>query len=226
MKAITLKSILIISLSFFQNKMYAQFINWENISNKHKHLLHVNIAGEYGITAGLGYYHLIPVKRFPFWIGGECSIPFGNRLVDDFKVKIGTQIRIVAFNHFQFSARLQGLSRRYQNQLVRLFNFGCDFAGTLGYYRHHWFLGVEAGFDKAIVTNFKHSDWYKRNIYANVKDGWYEPATGGNFYYGLHTGYSMKKVDFTIRAARVLQQDFKSQPLFPFYGQAGVNFRF
>jgi len=227
MKTITLKSLLIITaVSFIQNKIYAQVINWKNVSKQNKHLLHINAGAEYGVTAGFGYHHLLPVKKFPLWIGGEFSVPAGNGLTDDFKVRLGTQIKLVAFNHFQFSGRVQGLARRYHNQSVTLFNFGSDFAGTLGYYRKHWFWGTEAGFDKAIVTNFKHTEWFKRNIYNNVQDGWYEPATGGNFYYGLQGGYSMKKIDISLKAGKLLQQDFKSQPLLPFYGQLGVNFRF
>jgi len=227
MKPFNIKSIIIIAaFSFFQNKIFAQVINWEHISKQNKHLLHVNVGAEYGVTAGLGYHHLIPIKKFPLWIGGELSLPAGNELTDDFKVRLGAQIRIAAFNHFQFSARVQGISRRYQNQSVTLFNFGSDFAGTLGYYKKHWFGSVEVGFDKAIVTHFKHSDWYKENIYDKVQDGWYEPATGGNFYYGLQGGYSMKKIDITLKAGKLLQQDFNSQPLLPFYGQLGANFRF
>lgn len=224
---LTNKSIIIIvAFLFSQNKIFAQVINWNNISEQNKHLLHANVAAEYGVTAGLGYHRLMPAKNFPLWVGGEFSMPAGSNLTDDFKARLGAQIKIAAFNHFQFSARVQGISRRYQNQSVTLFNFGSDFAGTLGYYKKHWFWGVEVGFDKAIVTHFKHSDWYKENIYDNVQDGWYEPATGGNFYYGIQGGYSMKKIDFTLKAGKLLQQDFKSQPLLPFYGQIGANFRF
>jgi len=227
MKTFSIKSIIIIALfSLLQNKIFAQVINWKNISKQNKHLLHVNAGAEYGVTAGIGYHRLVSVKKFPLWLGGEFSLPLGNELADDFKVKLGAQIKLVTFNHFQFSARVQGVSRRYHNQSVTLFNFGSDFAGTLGYYRKHWFLGAEAGFDKAIVTHFKHSDWYKNNIYDNVQDGWYEPATGGNFYYGLQGGYSIKKTDITLKAGKLLQQDFQSQPLLPFFGQLGLNFRF
>ena len=228
MKTVTIKSIIIIiAFVFSQNIIYAQVINWKNISTQNKHLLHINAGVEYGAIAGVGYHHLIPIKRFPFWIGGEFSVPSGNQLADDdFKVRLGGQIKIVEFNHFQFSARIQGIARRYHNQSVRLFNFGSDLAGTMGYYRKQWFLGAEAGFDKAIVTHFKHTDWFKRNIYNNVQDGWFQPATGGNFYYGLQGGFSMNKVDITVKAGKVLQQDFKSQPLLPFYGQVGMNFRF
>ncbi len=227
MKSFTIKSIIIIAVfSLLQNKISAQVINWKKNSKQNKHLLHINSGGEYGITAGIGYHRLVPAKKNPLWLGGEFSMPLGNELADDLKVKLGAQIRLAAFNYFQFSARVQGVSRRYHNQSVTLFNFGSDFAGTLGYYRKHWFLGVEAGFDKAIVTHFKHSDWYKNNIYDNVQDGWYEPATGGNFYYGLQGGYSIKKTDITLKAGKLLQQDFQSQPLLPFFGQLGLNFRF
>lgn len=227
MKTFTHKQVIVIAfLLLLQNKIFAQVINWKNISKQTKHLLHVNAGGEYGITYGIGYHRLVSVKKNPLWLGGEFSMPSGKESADDFKVKTGAQIRIAAFNYFQFSARVQSVARRYHNQSVTLFNFGSDFSGTLGYYRTHWFLGAEAGFDKAIVTHFKHSTWYKENIYDHVQDGWYEPATGGNFYYGLQSGFSMKKTDITLKAGKVLLQDFKSQPLLPFYGQLGVNFNF
>jgi hypothetical protein len=226
MKTIAFKPIaIIIAFSFLQNSVHAQVINWGNISKQNKQLLHANIGAEYGLTTGLGYHHLIPAKNFPLWVGGEFSVPSGNQFADDFKVRLGTQIRVVALNHLQFSARIQGIARRYQNQSVRLFNFGSDIAGTLGYYHKRWFLGAEAGFDKAIVINFKHSEWYKKNIYDNVRDGWYEPAAGGNFYYGVQGGYSIKIIDITLKAGKFLQQDFKSKPLLPFYGQLGLNCR-
>ena len=212
-----------IALAIIQNQTEAQVINWKNISTQRHHLLHVSVGAEYGVVGGLGYHHLIPVRKFPLWIGGEFSIPAGNEWADDFKARLGAQTRIAEFNRFQFTVRVQGILRRYHNQSVSLFNFGSDFAGTLGYYRKHWFLGAEAGFDKAIVTHFKHSEWFKQNIYSTVADGWYEPATGGNFYYGLQGGYSLKKIDVTLKAGRILGHDFRSQPILPFYGQLGVN---
>jgi hypothetical protein len=62
--------------------------------------------------------------------------------------------------------------------------------------------------------------------YPNAKDGWYEPATGGNFYYGVQTGYSFGNNDVTLKAGKVIQQDFKTDPVIPFYFQLGYNRRF
>lgn len=227
MKAILLKPAIFVSILLSCHfRIIAQDINWNSVSSQNRNLLQLKLGAEYGVTIGLGYHYLVPRKKFPFWIGGEFSLPSGKQLTDDFKVRIGGQIRVANVKYFQFSAKLQGIARRYQNQSVRLFNFGSDMSGTIGYYRKHWFLGVEAGFDKAIVTHFKHSEWFRQNIYDKVQDGWYEPSTGGNFYYGLIGGYSLKKWDITIKGGRMLQQDFVSQPVLPFFGQVGLNYRF
>lgn len=227
MKNYLLKIFIAISaLPFYQNYTQAQNINWENVSSQQKHLLNANFGADFGITVGIGYHYLLYSKNLPIYIGGEFSTPFGKTIADDYKTKLGIQIRLLKIKNFIFSGRIQGVARHHQSTLIQLFNFGGDFAGTLGYYRKHMFLGAEIGFDKAIVTNFEHSLWYKDNIYSDVQNGWFEPATGGNFYYGLQGGVSLKKIDISVKIGNVLQEDFKTKPLLPFYGNLGVNFRF
>ena len=55
-----------------------------------------------------------------------------------------------------------------------------------------------------------------------MKDGWYEP-TGGNFYYGLKTGLSLKRNDIYLKAGKILAQDLKTKPPMPFYVELGYN---
>lgn len=209
------------------SSLKAQELNWKNTSAEQKHLLHASAGAAFGSTAGFGYHQLVFIKKkLPAWLGGALSIPFGDQLADDFKVRLGTQVRLASIHSVQLAVRLEGIARRYQNQSVSLFNFGSDLAATLGYYRTSWFLAIEAGFDKAIVTHFKHSEWYKRNIYSSVQDGWYEPATGGNFYFGLQGGLSFKNTSISFKAGKLLQQDFRTTPLLPFYATLGVQRRF
>ncbi len=132
-----------------------------------------------------GYFRIgiwLPFRQqvFPLIIGAEASIPSGNTLLDDFKVKAGAHLRWAKIHDVQFSTRIQGIFRKFENKNVAISNFGVDMAGVIGYYRPTWFAGGEVGFDKAIVTHFRHSEHYKE-IYPEVKNGWYEPATGGNF---------------------------------------------
>ena len=108
---------------------------------------------------------------------------------------------------------------------MRLLNFGSEFSGTVGYYRHSWFVAAQCGFDKAIVTQFKNSELLQRTI-PGYKMAWYEPATGGNFFYGIRVGFSFNNFDAYVNAGKVIEQDFKTSRLIPFYAMAGVNWKF
>ncbi|KMQ65391.1 hypothetical protein ACM46_05680 [Chryseobacterium angstadtii] len=201
----------------------AQTINWGS-ENKEKHILNANIGAEYGVIFGLGYSYKLNSRLFPMMLGAEFSTPSGNDLLDDYKAKAGVNVRWIKVHDFQLSTRVQGLFRLIENENAAIVNFGLDMAGVIGYYRPKWFGGVEVGFDKAIVTHFKHSEKYKE-IYPDVKNGWYEPATGGNFYYGLQCGYTFRNQEIYLKGGNIVSQDFKTKPLLPFYAQIGYNFK-
>jgi hypothetical protein len=206
----------------------AQTLNWERLTiAEQKHLANLNFGLEHGVIYGIGYGYKLPTQRFPMLATVDFSMPSGGDAFDDFKTRIGVDMNLLKVNHFRFSAKLQAIYRLTKNDFVRLNNFGSELSGVLGYYRSHWFLAAETGFDKAISTHFKHNSAYRISFpKANVQDGWYEPATGGNFYYGLQTGVSFGRNDITIKAGKVLTQDFKTTPLLPIYGQIGYNRRF
>ncbi|MBJ7429105.1 MAG: serine hydrolase, partial [Bacteroidia bacterium] len=146
-------------------------------------------------------------SQMPILLNVSYSFPSGGKLFDDFKTKIGGQARLYRIGNFKFSASIYGIYRRYENTLVRLQNFGSEMTGVIGYYKPKWFVAGEVGFDKAIVTHFKHSENF-RNNFPEAQDGWYEPSTGGNFNYGVQTGYSFKNSDLTLTIGKFITQDF------------------
>ena len=183
------------------------------------------MGADYGITYGVGYSYRIKNKFLPAFAKIDFSIPSGENIFDDYKTKLGIQVRLAKVHNFQFSANINGVFRHYGNDYVKMSNFGSDFSGVAGYYRNKWFVAGEVGFDKAIVTHFNHTDMY-RDVYPGVIDGWYEPSTGGNFYYGIQSGFTYRNYDLTVRAGKLITQDFKTEPMLPFFGQVGVNVRF
>lgn len=203
----------------------SQTLNWAALNKKERHILNANIGAEYGVIFGLGYGHKLNTGLFPIITGVEFSLPFGSTLLDDFKVKAGANIRWIKIRDFQFSTRVQGIFRRFENENVVISNFGLDMAGTIGYYRPKWFAGIEAGFDKAIVSHFEHTAHYKE-IFPEVKNGWYEPSTGGNFYYGIQGGYSFSNQEIYLKLGNIISQDFKTKPQLPFLVQIGYNYKF
>jgi hypothetical protein len=199
----------------------AQTINWANLSKEQKNIINVNAGVDYSVSYGIGYGYQLKSK-LPIVLNTELSVPSGNKLTDDYKAKIGAQVRWLQSGDVHFTTKIQGVFRRYENDYATLLNFGSDLSGIIGYYKTHWFIAGEVGFDKAIVTHFKSSDAEKEN-YPGIQDGWYEPSTGGNFYYGIQTGYSKQKFDIYLKAGKVTTQNFNDAPLIPFYAQLGVN---
>jgi len=222
----TLIKILIISgLIISAGQVNSQTVNWAGLNDGNKHIINANIGYEYGLIYGLGYGHQFKTRLFPFITSIEYSAPSGNNVFDDFKTEIGVQIRWAELSNFQVSTKINGVFRRFENDFANLLNFGSDLAAIVGYYRSRWFVSCEIGFDKAIVTHFKHSEEYQE-FNPIVANGWFEPATGGNFYYGLQAGISFRKTDISLRMGKVLTQDFKTTPVIPYYVQVGFTKKF
>jgi hypothetical protein len=201
----------------------AQTINWSALQRDQKHIINTHIGWDYAATFGVGYAYKFNTK-IPFTLGAQVSVPAGENLTDDFKTKFGSQVRLFRYGNFQTSVTAYGIYRGYQSALVRLQNFGSEFTGIAGYYRPKWFVAAEFGFDKAITTHVKSRDLNKE-YYPSFQDGWYIP-TGGNFIYGIQTGYSMKSMDLYIKVGKTVDQNFRSTAMIPFYFQFGVNGKF
>ncbi|WP_163409929.1 hypothetical protein [Flavobacterium ajazii] len=222
MKAILTLITFLISLFTF-NILHSQTINWKSIQKEQKHILNANAGWEYGFVYGIGYGYKLETK-IPIVLESAISFASGEVIFDDFKTKIGGQINLYQIENFHFNVAVHGIYRHYGNPLVTLQNFGADATAIIGYYKPKWFSAGEFGFDQAIVTHFKHKDIYK-NVYPEVKNGWYEPTTGGNFNFGIQGGYSFNRSDLTIRAGKVMTEDFRTSPLVPFYLQIGYNYK-
>ncbi|ATL49358.1 hypothetical protein COR50_20460 [Chitinophaga caeni] len=211
-------------LAGFFPQAKAQTVNWKNMENT-AHMITLGLGWDYSLSYNIGYaYHPAAVKM-PLVINANFSMPSGEKLLDDFKLKLGGQIVLLNHSNFKGGISLNGIYRRFENPLTRLLNFGAEMKGRFGYYKNGWFVAGELGFDKAVITHFKHSDLYKQDIYEGVRDGWYNPATGGNFLYGLQAGYSFNKSDITLDLGKITTQDFKTTPRIPYYLALSFNLR-
>lgn len=208
----------------FSLPIRAQVYNWGSLSPDNRHIVHAYLGVDFGLGWGLGYGYQIKNKVFPLVIDADFSTPMGDNLFDDFKTKAGIHIRWVSYKNVHFSTRIHGIFRRYSSDLVTILNFGSDIQGAIGYYRKHWFVAAEVGFDKAVINHFKHTDAY-REQFPDVKDGWYLPSAGGNFYVGMEAGGSFGMHDLHLKGGYIVTQNFSNTPTIPFYLQLGYNIR-
>jgi hypothetical protein len=221
-----MKNILIITILLYllSNQVNAQNINWRAFNQEQKHTIGINTGLDYGLTYGVNYGRKLNTK-LPMVFNSEFSFPSGNKVLEDFKVKMGVQMELIHAGNFSATIKVNGIFRRFENDYARMLNFGSEFAGVAGYYKPRWYVAGELSFDKAIITHIKHLPNALENN-SDIVSGWYIP-TGGNFAYGIQTGLVLgQKSDLSLKIGRVINQDFKTEPTLPFYFQLGYNWRF
>lgn len=218
-----LSFLLITTLCLTVQRGNAQSINWQNLASDQKHIATVQLGWDYSLSYGAGYAYQVSSKP-PVLLTTSFSFPSGEKIFDDFKTKLGAQVRFWQIRQFHFSGAVMGIYRQYKNPLVHLQNLGAEATVVTGYYATHWHVAGEFGFDKAIATHFDHSKDYEAYVYDGVKDGW-SAATGGNFSYGIQVGYSFKQQDLVFKIGKTITEDFNSSPLVPFYAQLGCHFK-
>lgn len=201
---------------------FSQNLNWRSMTSEQRHLFNINFGFDYGTTVGIGYGYKFNTK-LPIVLNTEFSVPFGEKIVDDLKSKIGGQIEILNINEFSTTLKAYGVFRRYENKFTRLFNIGSEFAIVSGYYKPKWYVAGELSFDKAITTHVKPSD-LTRTYFPEAIDGWFIPS-GGNFSYGIQTGYSFGTNEINLKGGKVIEEDFKSDSFVPFYLSLGYTKR-
>jgi hypothetical protein len=219
MKALPLYIITLASIS----TGFGQTVNWNSLKPEIRHIVNVNAGWDYGTTFGLGYGQKLKTA-FPLIVGAELSLPAGQDLVDDFKLKSGGQVRIFRYKNLLASVKVYGIFRRYESDFGRFVNFGSEFSSAIGYYRPRWYAAAEFGFDKSIVTHIRHSALIEE-YYPEIQHGWYIPG-GGNFFYGVQVGYSPAAYDVYLKAGKSITQDFKAHAAIPMYLQFGCNVKF
>lgn len=204
--------------------VYSQNVNWRSVRTEQPNILQVNAGYDFGVTTQLGYYRTFTLIK-PIAFGLDFSLPMGDDLLDDFKVKLGGQVEIVEADGFSMAIKVQSIFRRHQTALVRIASFGADLGIVAGYYKSTWYAAGEFGFDKAVTTHVKNSD-IMRSYFPAIKDGWYIP-TAGHFYYGIQGGKSLgENLDLSVRIGFTNAYDDQENAVIPYYAQLGVGMSF
>lgn len=179
-----------------------------------RHLVSVQGGFDHGSYYGLSYGYVLKNTVLPMVIGSELTVPFGNDVTDDWKWKTGVEAALLQHGALSVTFKPSVIARRYESPLVRLYNFGVDIALNIGYVRPRWGAVAVAGFDKAVVTHFKHG--LLRDYYPDIQDGWFLP-TGGNFRFGARMQYSTGRWTSFVTVGKQYGQDFEDNPRVPIY---------
>jgi hypothetical protein len=172
----------------------------------------------------VGYGRVVRPFGHRVELTGDLGLAAAHLDTRDFRARLGLQTSILHWRSLQLTGSATFITRGTENSIYRALNFGSDFTGTLGMYRHGWFAAGEFGFDKAIITHLTHSDWYRKYYYPDARDGWYLDA-GGVFHYGATAGVAIGRAEISARFGWRRTEHFREE-VSPLYGGLGLGVSF
>jgi hypothetical protein len=176
------------------------------------------------LVGSAGYGRVVSVAGHAFQLTGDVGLATAHLDTRDFRARISTQTSLLRWRSLHLTGSATFITRGTENSIYRALNFGSDFTGTLGVYRHGWFTAGEFGFDKAIITHLTHSDWYRNYYYPDARDGWYLTG-GGTFHYGLTAGFALGRMEVGGRFGWRRTERFNELTP-PIYATVGVGLGF
>lgn len=176
------------------------------------------------LVASVGYGRVASLFGHDFQFTGDAGLAAARLDTRDFRARLSTQTSMIHWRSLHLTGSATFITRGTENSIYRALNFGADFTGTLGVYRHGWYAAGEFGFDKAIITHLTHSDWYRTHYYPDARDGWYLDA-GGIFHYGVTAGIALGRTEVGARFGWRQTENFKEVSP-PVYGSLGLGFKF
>ncbi len=172
----------------------------------------------------LGYGRVVSVAGHDVQLTGDVGVVTAHLDAGDFRVRLGSQTTLLSVGSVRLTGNATFVFRGTDNSIYRAIDFGSDFTGTLGVYRHGWFAAGEIGFDKAIVTHITNSAWYRAHFYPEAKDGWYL-ASAGTAHYGLAGGLKLGGTELVGRVG-MLRTERGNALMPPMYASVGMGVGF
>jgi hypothetical protein len=189
-----------------------------------KNRLYTTFGLDPALVTTAGYGRVVSMFGHPVQLTGDLGLAAARLDTRDFRARLGIQTSILRAGSIHLTGSATFITRGTENSIYRALNFGSDFTGTLGMYRHKWYAAGEFGFDKAIITHLTHSDWYRKYYYPDAKDGWYLTG-GGVFHYGVGAGVALGPIEIGGRFGWRRTENFKEVAT-PLYGSLGVGLGF
>ena len=208
----------------FSFPLFSQTINpeaWEGRQSDQAVQLYGGL--KYGVILGAGYYHSFEIKNHRFWAGLEMESAAGKDLLDDHREEISLNTTLLKKGSIRLNTGIGFLHRASQNDYVNMNDLAGKWNVSVGVYRPKWFVGAEANLEHSFALRLNHQEVY-REIYPDVKDGWYNSG-GGNLQFGLMGGYSIGKLDLSAQLGPSINRSGRMN-LLPFYGLIGASWGF
>ena len=210
--------ILILLITFSQ----AQTLNYTTIqSNNNTQSISIASGLEYGLNYLIEYHYFIDNR---FHIDTKFQSLWVELGFDEYYWDAG--ITYIYFNNelFKTTITFKPLIRGTRNNIATLTSLAFDSATSIGFYTSGFYFTTSLGYTLNTITYIKNSDLYRKTVYSNAVDGWYN-TFGGILYYDLVIGGSIGCVDIYLRMGQ-MWDNYLNTKMLPFFATFGINYNF
>lgn len=145
--------------------------------------------------------------------------------VKNSELKLGQRMPIWNYRSIQF---ISGLNTSFANAETINFDskrFALEGDIALGYFWKKSFLALTTSYEKILITEINHSQYYRDRFYSDAKSGWYKGG-GGTFQFGLEGGVCIKnRVDIYMELKIPFTEQFNALMGSPGHLNVGVGYR-
>lgn len=190
-----------------------------------EHCISAGIEAEAGMLFSVGYqrsFHVEPLRK-NIGVFANATIPSGDELLNDLRIKLGAQTFLLPENGYTISAGIALTGIHSNNDLISATGFGLDLILTAGYYGSAWFAAAEAGMDRTFISSITFTDYYREYFYEGARDGWYD-NTAGNLRLGARGGIRTGRTELALRTGLQTTLALNNRVL-PFYAGLSAGYR-
>lgn len=179
------------------NHVWAEELNLARIrpgSNR----INLSLGVDPAVVTSLGYSGGFGLASRTALVDLEVGVASAEIDARDLRARLGLQTTLWQRGAWRIAARARLVMRSTSNSVYAGTGFGTDLSAQVGYYRSRWFATGLFGYDRTFVIHLEHSDWYRRNIYGDAVDGWYQGG-GEILHGGLAAGVAIRRVEVATR---------------------------
>ena len=180
----------------------------------------------FAVVAGYARSFELKAINRSLTVSGDITFPIFLMDLKHYRVEIGSRIAFFNSERWNILNRFSIKNKGTDNPVYSGNLFSLEEGLLFGYFSNKWYVAGEFDYEKFLLTHIKHNNWYRENVYADAKDGWYS-STGGKFTFGLQGGYTFRDViELTLRLGMYKTESFNDPVGVPFFANIGVNYHF
>jgi len=176
------------------------------------------------ITTGYAAGFKLEAINRTITVTGDISIPIFLLDLKHYRIQIGARVPVFNSQYWNVMNRFSLIQEGTDNSIYFGSSLGIEQGLLMGRFADKWYVAGEANYRKFLLMYMEHSDWYRENVYADAKDGWYG-STGGMFNFGIQGGYTFGGIlEATLRLGIYKTEAFHDPIGLPFYANLGLAY--